>query len=113
VVFTDYGLEFYVNKWGVKGCVEHGFELYLKGRGVLYILCGVNYFQTSGKVEKWYDLYIHYRVCFFSLGDMFLWCNVEKSYGVFNLGIAETSSQAFVRKMRSEVWIELAAKTFN
>jgi hypothetical protein len=29
------------------------------------------------------------------------------------IGIAETLSQAFIRKMRSEVWLGLAAKLFE
>jgi putative transposase len=88
-------------------------ELYLKGQSIQHILCGVNHPQTNGKVEKWHDLYIHHRGRFSSLEDMLLWYNEEKLHGVLNLEIAETLGQAFIRKMRPEVWIGLTTKTFK
>jgi len=44
-----------------------------------------------------------------------LWfCGImRRSHGSLGLDIAETPSQAFVRKMRSEVWLGLAAKLFE
>jgi hypothetical protein len=42
-----------------------------------------------------------------------MWYNEEKPHGSLNLDIAETPSQAFVRKMRSEIWLGLAAKLFE
>jgi transposase InsO family protein len=41
------------------------------------------------------------------------WYNNEKPHGSLNLEIAETPGQAFIRKMRPEVWLGLAAKIFN
>jgi transposase InsO family protein len=112
-VLTDHGSEFYANLRDAKGYAEHGFELYLKEQGIKHVLCGVNHPQTNGKVEKWHDLYIHHRMRFSSLDDMLLWYNEEKPHGALNLEIAETPSQAFIRKMRPEVWLGLATKTFN
>ena len=103
-VLTDHGSEFYANKRDEKGHAEHGFELYLKEQGILHILCGVNHPQTNGKVEKWHDLYIHHRDSFSSLEELLLWYNEEKPHGALNLEIAETPGQAFIRKMRPEVW---------
>ncbi|MCL2476963.1 hypothetical protein [Candidatus Bathycorpusculum sp.] len=59
------------------------------------------------------DLYIHHRDWFSNLEDRLLWYNEEKPHGALNLEIAETLSQAFIRKMRPEVWIGLATKTFK
>jgi transposase InsO family protein len=64
-------------------------------------------------VEKWHDLYIRHRDRFETLEALVEWYNEEKPHGALNLDIAETPSQAFVRKMRSEVWLGLAAKLFN
>jgi len=87
--------------------------MYLKEQGIAQILCGVNHPQTNGKVEKWHDLYIRHRGRFGCLEDLLVWYNEEKPHGALNLEIAETSSQAFVRKMRSEVWLGLVVKIFN
>ena len=54
-----------------------------------------------------------HRGWFSSLDGFVVWYNEEKPYGSFNLDIVETLSQAFVRKMRSEVWLGLAAKLFE
>jgi putative transposase len=112
-VLTDHGSEFYANLRDAKGYAEHEFELYLKGQGIEQILCGVNHPQTNGKVEKWHDLYINHRGRFETLEGLLLWYNFEKPHGALNLDIAETPGEAFVRKMRSEVWLGLATKIFN
>jgi transposase InsO family protein len=112
-VLTDHGSEFYASLRDKNGCAKHEFELYLKEQGIEQILCGVNHPQTNGKVEKWHDLYIHHRERFECLADLVEWYNEEKPHGALNLEIAETPSQAFIRKMRPEVWIGLAAKLFE
>jgi putative transposase len=112
-VLTDHGSEFYANLRDAKGYAVHEFEMYLKEQGIEQILCGVNHPQTNGKVEKWHDLYIRHRGRFGCLEDLLVWYNEEKPHGALNLEIAETPSQAFVRKMRSEVWLGLAVKIFN
>ena len=112
-VVTDHGSEFYANKRDARGFAEHVYEQFLKERGIEHVLCGVNHPQTNGRIVKFYDLYIRHRGRFVNLEDRLLWYNEEKPYGAFNLGIAETSSQAFIRMMRPEVWLGLAAKMFN
>ncbi|MDR1993484.1 MAG: hypothetical protein LBQ98_08360 [Nitrososphaerota archaeon] len=41
-----------------------------------------------------------------------LWYSEEKPHGSLDFDVAETPSEAFVRKMCSEVWLGLAAKLF-
>jgi len=112
-VLTDHGSEFYANLRDAKGHADHEYEQFLRDQGIVQILCGVNHPQTNGKLEKWHDLYIRHRGRCDSLEAMVVWYNEEKPHGSLNLDIAETPSQAFVRKMRSEVWLGLAAKLFE
>jgi len=112
-VVTDHGSEFYANKRDAKGYAEHGFEQFLEAQGIRHILCGVNHPQTNGKIEKWHDLYIHHRSRFGSLSALVDWYNNERPHGSLNLRRAETPSDAFIRKMRPEVWLGLAAKVFR
>lgn len=112
-IVTDHGSEFYANKRDSKGFAEHEFEQFLEKQGIKHILCGVNHPQTNGKIEKWHDLYIRHRSRFGSLDELVDWYNNEKPHGALNLNKAETPSEAFIRKMRPEVWLGLAAKTFG
>lgn len=112
-IVTDHGSEFYANKRDAKGYAEHGFEQFLEGQGIKHILCGVNHPQTNGKIEKWHDLYIRHRKRFGSLEELVEWYNNEKPHGSLNLNRAETPSEAFIRKMRPEVWLGLGAKAFG
>jgi putative transposase len=112
-IVTDHGSEFYANKRDAKGCAEHEFERFLDRQGIKHILCGVNHPQTNGKIEKWHDLYIRHRSRFDSLDKLVEWYNNEKPHGALNLNKAETPSEAFIRKMRPEAWLSLAAKTFG
>jgi putative transposase len=111
-IVTDHGSQFYVNKRDTKGYAEHGFEGFLEEVGIKHILCGVNHPQTNGKLEKWHDCYIHHRGRFDSLEKFVLWYN-NRPHGALNLRRAETPNDAFVRKMRREVWLGLAAKLFG
>ena len=112
-VVTDHGSQFYANKRDAKGYAEHVFEQFLEATGVKHILCGVNHPQTNGKIEKWHDLYIHHRHRFGCLDDLVKWYNYERSHGSLNLRRAETPHDAFIRKMRPEVWLGLAAKVIG
>jgi putative transposase len=112
-VVTDHGSQFYANKRDAKGYAEHGFEQFLEEYGIRHILCGVNHPQTNGKIEKWHDLYIHHRSRFSSLDGLVDWYNYERPHGSLNLRRAETPSEAFIRKMRPEVWLGLGAKVFR
>ena len=112
-IVTDHGSEFYANKRDAKGYAEHKFEQFLDRHGIKHILCGVNHPQTNGKIEKWHDLYINHRSRFGSLDELVDWYNNERPHGALNLNKAETPSEAFIRKMRPEVWLGLAAKTFG
>ena len=113
VVLTDRGSEFYANKRDAKGHADHEYGQFLRDHGIKQVVCGVNHSQTNGKLEKFHDLYIKHRVRCGSLEGFVLWCNEEKPHGSLNFDIAETPSQAFIRKMRSEVWLGLAAKLFE
>jgi transposase InsO family protein len=79
----------------------------------VHVLCGFNHPQTNGKIEKFHDLYIRHRERFASLDELVVWHNDEKPHRALNLNKAETPSQAFIRKMRPEVWIGQAVKTFE
>ena len=112
-IVTDHGSEFYANKRDKLGHADHEYVKFLKEQGIQHVLCGVNHPQTNGKIEKFHDLYINHRGRFASLEDMIVWYNEEKPHGALNLDIAETPSQAFIRKMRPEVLLGLAVKIFN
>jgi len=112
-VLSDHGSEFYANKRDARGHGDHEYEQFLKERGIRQILCGVNHPQTNGKLEKLHDLYIKHRDRFSNLEGFVVWYNEEKPHGSLNFDIAETPSQAFVRKMRPEVWVGLATKLFE
>ncbi len=112
-IVTDHGSEFYANKRDAEGYAEHAFEQYLEGEGIVHILCGVNHPQTNGKIEKWHDLYIHHRSRFGSLEGLVDWYNNVRPHGSLNLQRAETPTEAFIRKMRPEIWLGLAARSFG
>ena len=71
-IVTDHGSQFYANKRDVKGYAEHGFERFLEEVSIKHILCGVNYPQTNGTLEKRHDCYFHHRGRFDSLEKFIL-----------------------------------------
>jgi putative transposase len=111
-VITDHGSQFYANKRNKKGNADHGFEIFLKEMGIKQILCGVNHPQTNGKQEKFHDFYKNHRARFNSLDELVEWYN-NRPHGSLNLRWAETPNDAFIRKMRPEVWFGFAAKLFK
>jgi putative transposase len=111
-VITDHGSQFYANKRDKKGNAKHGFEIFLKERGINQILCGVNHPQTNGKQEKFHDFYKNHRARFNSLVELVGWYN-NRPHGSLNLRRAETPNEAFIRKMRLEVWFGFAVKSFG
>ena len=111
-IITDHGSQFYANKRDAEGFAEHDFEQFLELYGIRHILCGVNHPQTNGKQEKWHDFYIKHRSRYASLDELVEWYN-NRPHGSFNLRRAETPNEAFIRKMRPEVWLGLAAKLFD
>ena len=62
VVLTDRGSEFYANKRDAKGHVDHEYGQFLRDHGIKQVVCGVNHSQTNGKLVKFRDLCIKYRV---------------------------------------------------
>ena len=111
-VITDHGTQFYANKRDKKGNADHGFENFLKDKGIKQILCGVNHPQTNGKQEKFHDFYKNHRARFDSLDELIEWYN-NRPHGALNLRIAETPNDAFIRKMRPEVWFGFTVQLFK
>jgi putative transposase len=111
-VISDHGTQFYANKRDKNGNAEHSFEIYLKQKNIKQILCGVNHPQTNGKQEKFHDFYKNHRARFDCLDKMIEWYN-NRPHGSLNLRRAETPNQAFIQKMRPEVWLGFAIKAFD
>ena len=70
---TDHGSQFYANKRDKKGYANHGFEQFLKKKGIKHILCRYKHPKTNGKVEKWFDLFRVNRKRFKTLNDFIEW----------------------------------------
>jgi transposase InsO family protein len=83
-----------------------GLSYFLNIKVSSIFFAGVNHSQSSGEIEKCHDLYIKHRGRFASLDSLVDWYNNEKPYGALNLNGAETPSEAFIRKMRPEVWVD-------
>jgi putative transposase len=111
-VICDHGSQFYANKRDKKDHADHAFEKFLMDNGIKQILCGVNHPQTNGKLEKLHDFYRVHRQRFDSMDKLVEWYN-NRPHGALNLRRAETPNQAFVRKMRPEVWMGFAVKLFD
>lgn len=106
---TDHGSQFYANKRDKEGEANHGFEQFLKEKGIKHILCRYKHPQSNGKVEKWFDLYRIHRKRFKTFEGFIEWYN-NRPHGSLNLRRAETPELAFWRKMPEEYYYRLATK---
>ncbi|MDR0461178.1 MAG: hypothetical protein LBH62_07100 [Nitrososphaerota archaeon] len=76
-------------------------RIFLKAEGIVQFLCGVNHPQTNGEVEKWFDFYEYHRGRYDCFDVLIDWYN-NRSYGSLNLRCAESSNEAFIRKLPVE-----------
>ena len=67
---------------------------------------------TNGKIEKLFDTYEKHRDRFEQLDDFIDWYNNKRPHMSLKFNKAETPSEAFMRKMRPEVWFCLAKHWF-
>jgi len=111
-LLTDRGSQFTANKKDKKGRFKHTFEEYLKEKGIEHILSKVNHPQTNGKMERWFLTYKQHRDRFDNLDEFVYWYNYKKPHMSLNFNKAETPSEAFLRKMRTEVWFGFAKNWF-
>ena len=111
-LISDHGTQFTANKLNQKGTAEHKFRMYVESRGIDFINARVSHPQTNGKIEKWFDLYKIHRDRFKSLKGFLHWYGKIKPHMSLKFNKAETPDEAFLRKMRIEVWFSKAAHWF-
>lgn len=111
-LISDHGTQFTANKKDKKGRSEHRFEQYLKEKDIEQLFARVKHPQTNGKMERWFVTYKQHRTRFDKLEKFVAWYNDKKPHMSLNFNKAETPSEAFVRKMRTEVWFGFAKHWF-
>ena len=107
-LITDHGIQFTVNKQDKKGRFRHAFKQYLEEKGIEHRFARVKHPQTNGKMERWFATYKQHRDRFENVDGFVDWYNDMKPHMSLNFNKAETPSEAFIRKMRIEVWFGLA-----
>lgn len=83
---------------------DHVFSKCLADNGTVQIFCTAGRPQANGKEEKWFDCYEKHRGRFASAEAFAEWYN-NRPHGSLNLRHAITPNEAFIRKIRPEVWI--------
>ena len=111
-LITDHGTQFTANKRDKKGEAEHTFEQYLKNIDIELIHSKIKHPQTNGKIERWFSTYQKHRYRFDNLEDFVDWYNNKKPHMSLNFNKAETPSEAFIRKIRTGIWIGLVSNWF-
>jgi len=89
------------------------FNKTLEIYGIGHIYSRVNHPQTVGKLERFHQTYEQHRGRFNILEEFVQWYNDVRVHMSLNMRHAETPSQAFIRKMRPEVWFKVWEKWFN
>jgi putative transposase len=112
-ILSDRGGQFKANKLDKKGKANHCFENALANLGIGHVLSGVNHPQTNGKLEKWFDAYKKRRGKFASIDEFMHWYNDLRPHMSLNFNKAETPSEAFIRKIRTEVWLGYVKDWFD
>lgn len=111
-LISDHGPQFIANKTDKKGAAEHKFELFVESNGIDFINARIKHPQTNGKMEKWFDLYKTHRNRFKSLRGLLNWYGNIRPHMSLRFNKAETPNEAFLRKMRAEMWFSRAAHWF-
>mgnify|MGYP001379910416 FL=1 len=111
-LMSDHGSQFTATKTDKNGEAEDKFELYLKSKGIEPVHARVKHPQSNGKAEKFVDTYKKNRNKFETLYAFITWYNDKRPHMSLNFNKAETPSEAFIRKMRPEVWFESAKDWF-
>lgn len=93
---SDHGAQFVANIIDAEG----RFTNFLKEKHIKQILCRVNYPQSNGKIERWFECYDRHREAFKTKEDFLYWYNDLRPHRALKFEILETPSQAFIRKMR-------------
>jgi putative transposase len=106
---TDRGSQFVVTKYLSKKQGKTGFQRYLEERGIKHIPSRRRNPQTNGKLERWVQEYKKHRHRFNSAEEFMNWYN-NRMHGSLNVSKAETPNEAFIRKMRPEIWLGLFYK---
>lgn len=88
-------------------------EQYLEKEGIEQVLARVKHPQTNGKMERWFGCYKQHRGRFDKLEDFVDWYNDKRPHMSLKFNKAETPSEAFIRKIRQEIWFGYAVKLFN
>jgi len=104
-LITDHGTQFTADKRDKKGRAKHTFEQYLKKIDIELIHSKVKHPQTNGKIERWFSTYQKHRYRFDNLEDFVDWYNNKKPHMSLRFNKAETPSEAFIRKMKTEIWL--------
>ena len=95
---SDHGTQF-IKQEGMKS----GFVDFLKGEGIKRRLCRLQHPQSTGKVEKWFQVYKNHRPAFTSNEKFMKWYNDVRPHRSLRFDELETPHQAFIRKMKAEV----------
>ena len=111
-LMSDHGSQFTATKTDKNGEAEHKFETYLTSKGIEAVHARVKHPQSNGKAEKFVDTYKKNRNKFETLDSFITWYNDKRPHMSLNFNKAETPSEAFIRKMRTEVWFESAKDWF-
>jgi putative transposase len=112
-VISDNGSPFRATKRDKKGNANHGFEKALSRLGIEAVRTGVKHPQTNGKLEKWFDAYKKRRGRFVSVDEFMHWYNDLRPHMSLNFNKAETPSEAFIRKVRAELWLGFVKDWFD
>ncbi|MFH1126504.1 MAG: DDE-type integrase/transposase/recombinase [archaeon] len=111
-LMSDHGTQFTASKKDKNDEAEHRFEQYLASKGIEPVHARVKHPQSNGKAEKFVDTYKKNRDKFDTLDAFVSWYNNKRPHMSLNFNKAETPSEAFIRKMRSEVWFGFAKDWF-
>jgi len=112
-LLSDNGSEFSSHWKHKKEGSEGEFHKHLKKYGIKHITTSVNHPQTNGKLEKWFDLYEKKRDEFGTLNEFISWYNNKRPHMSLDFNNAETPSEAFTRKIRSEDIFHATIKLFK
>ncbi|MCX5718428.1 MAG: DDE-type integrase/transposase/recombinase [Nitrospirae bacterium] len=112
-LISDHGTQFTAPRRDKDGFADHGFEKILAESGIEQIFARVKHPQTNGKLERWFYTYQTRRNKFASLSEFLHWYNDMKPHMSLNFNKAETPSEAFIRKLKTELWLGYVKEWFD